>query len=439
MERAQLEFLKTWKTSKNRKPLLIRGARQVGKTWLMKTFGEQEYEQCVYINFESNTRLKNIFESDFSISRILLAIEIETGIIVNADTTLIIFDEIQEATGALTSLKYFYENAPEYHIVSAGSLLGVALAKDTSFPVGKVDFLNMYPLSFPEFMLALGKNRLVELMNSNDWELIKSFKNEFIDLLKQYYYVGGMPEAVKRFSDNRDFNEVRDIQKAILLAYEQDFSKHAPNDIVPRIRMLWNSIPAQLAKENKKFIYGIIRQGARSKDYELALAWLIDCGLLHKISRVTKPAVPLKAYEDFVAFKLFLVDVGLLAAMCNLDKRTLLDKYGVFEEFKGALTEQYVLNQLISSPHNMDVYYWSAENGRAEIDFLIQLRTQAIPIEVKAEENLQSKSLRVFSDKYRPKTSVRTSMSVFRREDWLVNIPLYAIDQLPVIVEETQN
>lgn len=278
-------------------------------------------------------------------------------------------------------------------------------------------------------MLALKKDRLGELMQSNDWELIKNFKNEYIELLKQYYFVGGMPEAVRQFAENRDFKEVRDIQKAILLAYEQDFSKHAPNDIVPRIRMLWNSIPAQLAKENKKFIYGIIRQGARSKDYELALAWLIDCGLLHKINRVTKSAVPLKAYEDFSAFKLFLVDVGLLAAMCNLDTRILLDQYSVFEEFKGALTEQYVLNQLIGSHHNMDVYYWSAENARAEIDFLIQLGVHTIPIEVKAEENLQSKSLRTINDKYKPKISIRTSMSDFRKENWLINLPLYAIDE----------
>jgi predicted AAA+ superfamily ATPase len=401
----------------------------VGKTWLMKTFGKEEYEQCVYVNFESNSRLKTIFTDDFNIQRILLALQIETGITIEAPDTLIIFDEIQEAPGAITSLKYFYENAPEYHIISAGSLLGVALTKNTSFPVGKVDFLNLYPLNYGEYLEALGKNRLADLLKTNDWELIKSFKSEYIELLKQYYYIGGMPEAVFSFSENKDFKEVRTIQQRILMAYEQDFSKHAPNEIVPRIRMLWNSIPAQLAKENKKFIYGIIKQGARAKDYEMALAWLIDCGLLHKVNRVSKPALPLKAYEDFSAFKLFLVDVGLLAAMGNLDAGTLLDGYGVFEEFKGALTEQYVLQQLITIP-DMNIHYWSAENARAEIDFLVQFDASIAPIEVKAEENLQSKSLRVFYQKYNPKISVRTSMSDFRKEDWLTSLPLYAISEL---------
>jgi predicted AAA+ superfamily ATPase len=429
MEREQITFLKRWKESKNRKPLLIKGARQVGKTWLMKTFGKEEYEQCVYVNFESNSRLKTIFTDDFNIQRILLALQIETGITIEAPDTLIIFDEIQEAPGAITSLKYFYENAPEYHIISAGSLLGVALTKNTSFPVGKVDFLNLYPLNYGEYLEALGKNRLADLLKTNDWELIKSFKSEYIELLKQYYYIGGMPEAVFSFSENKDFKEVRTIQQRILMAYEQDFSKHAPNEIVPRIRMLWNSIPAQLAKENKKFIYGIIKQGARAKDYEMALAWLIDCGLLHKVNRVSKPALPLKAYEDFSAFKLFLVDVGLLAAMGNLDAGTLLDGYGVFEEFKGALTEQYVLQQLITIP-DMNIHYWSAENARAEIDFLVQFDASIAPIEVKAEENLQSKSLRVFYQKYNPKISVRTSMSDFRKEDWLTSLPLYAISEL---------
>lgn len=438
MERTQIALLKEWKYSDNRKPMLIRGARQTGKTWLMKTFGKEEYEKCVYINFESNSRLRNLFEADFNLQRILLAIQIETGINVESHNTLLIFDEIQEAPGALTSLKYFYENAPEYHIVSAGSLLGVALARSTSFPVGKVDFLNLYPLTFYEFMQALGKDRFIELLKSNDWELIKNFKDEYIELLRQYYYVGGMPEVVKRFSENRDFAEVRNIQKNILTAYEQDFSKHAPHEIVPRIRMLWNSVPAQLAKENRKFIYSIIKQGARAKDYELALSWLIDCGLLHKVNRATKPALPLKAYEDFGSFKLFLVDIGLLAAMGGLDVKTLLGKYGVFEEFKGALSEQYVHQQLITCHQDIDVYYWSAENARAEVDFLVQLKAWVVPVEVKAEENLKSKSLRSFYQKYNPKISLRTSMSDFRKEGWLVNLPLYAIDELPEILQGLQ-
>lgn len=405
----------------------------MGKTWLMKDFGRREYSKCAYVNFESNTLLKNLFADNFDIGRILLAIQIETGVSIEPGNTLIIFDEIQEAPGALTSLKYFHENVPEYHVIAAGSLLGVALSGHTSFPVGKVEFLDLHPLSFSEFLEALQQNPLLDLLKRNDWPLIGSFRPKFIALLKQYYYVGGMPEAVLSFSENKDVKEVRSIQKRILLAYEQDFSKHAPNDIVPRIRMLWNAIPAQLARENKKFIYGVIKQGARAKDYEMALSWLIDCGLIYKVSRVTKPAIPLKAYEDAGAFKLFLVDVGLLAAMVDLDAKTLLEGSGVFQEFKGALTEQYVLQQLITQD-DMVAYYWSAENARSEIDFVLQMSGQVVPVEVKAEENLQSKSLRIYYQKYQPKTAIRTSISDFREEDWMTNLPLYAISEISKLV-----
>jgi predicted AAA+ superfamily ATPase len=339
---------------------------------------------------------------------------------------LIILDEIQEAPGALTSLKYFQENAPEYHVIVAGSLLGVALSQHTSFPVGKVEFLDLYPLSFTEFLVALDEKPLVDLLISPDWTLITNFKDRYIERLKQYYYIGGMPEAVFSFSQSKDFDEVREIQKRILIAYEQDFSKHAPNDIVPRIRMLWNSIPGQLAKENRKFIYGIIRQGARAKEYELAMSWLIDCGLIHKANNVTKPAIPLKAYEDFGAFKLFLVDVGLLSAMTDLDVKSLLEGSDLFEEFKGALTEQYALQQLIAFKEN-SIYYWSPENARTEIDFLLQIKGKIIPLEVKAAENLQAKSLRLFYQKYQPELSIRTSLSDYRKEEWMTNLPLYAI------------
>jgi predicted AAA+ superfamily ATPase len=433
MERVEKAQLIKWKQSANRKPLLIRGARQVGKTWLMKAFGREEYTQCAYVNFESNKALKNIFTDDFDIRRIITALQIETGVTIDANNTLIILDEIQEAPGALTSLKYFQENAPQYHIISAGSLLGVALNKHTSFPVGKVVFLDLYPLSFTEFLDALGEKPLLDLLKSNDWTLIKNFKAKYIQLLKQYYYVGGMPEAVLSFSKDSDFNEVRSIQKRILTAYEQDFSKHAPNEIVPRIRMLWNAIPAQLAKENKKFIYGVIKQGARAKDYELAMAWLIDCGLVHKVNRASKPAIPLKAYEDFSAFKLFMVDIGLLGAMVDVDVKTLLEGNIVFEEFKGALTEQFVLQQLVVDKE-LATYYWSAENATAEIDFLVQYAGQVVPVEVKAEENLQAKSLKTFCQKYKPLTAIRTSMSDFRKEDWLTNLPLYAISELTRII-----
>lgn len=429
MERIAMKELVSWKNKPGRKPLIIRGARQVGKTWLMKEFGKNKYSQTVYVNFESSKLLKTLFVDNFDINRIITALQIETGIQVNPENTLIVFDEIQEAEGAITSLKYFCENAPQYHIIAAGSLLGVAMHKRTSFPVGKVEFLDLYPLNYTEFLMALDQQPLLNLLKSKDWTLIKSFKEKYIQLLRQYYYIGGMPEVVLSYRTQNDFKEVRVIQKRILLAYEHDFSKHAPSDIVPRIRMLWNSIPSQLAKENKKFIYGAVKPGSRAKDYELALSWLIDCGLVHKVCRVSKPGIPLKAYEDYNAFKLFIADVGLMGAMGAIDVRTLLEGNMIFEEFKGALTEQYVLQQLSTIPE-LVIYYWSAERSIAEIDFLIQYSGEVIPIEVKAEENLQAKSLKAFWQKYSPKTAIRTSMSDFRKEDWLTNLPLYAISEL---------
>jgi len=424
-----MQVLIAWKNKQQRKPLIIRGARQVGKTWLMKEFGKNEYAQTAYINFESSKLLKAWFVDNFDIQRIITAVQIETGVQINAENTLIIFDEIQEAEGAVTSLKYFCENAPQYHVIAAGSLLGVALQKHTSFPVGKVEFLDLHPINFTEFLMALEQQSLLDLLKSQDWLLIKSFKDKYIQLLRQYYYIGGMPEAVLSFKTYNDFKEVRVIQKRILSAYEQDFSKHAPIKIIPRIRMLWNSIPAQLAKENKKFMYGAIKLGSRAKDYELAMSWLIDCGLVHKVCRASKPGIPLKAYEDVAAFKLFIVDIGLMGAMGDIDVRTLIQGNVIFEEFKGALTEQYVLQQLFTMP-DLAIYYWSAERSTAEVDFLIQYAGEVIPIEVKAEENLKAKSLKTFCQKYSPKTAVRTSMSDFRKQDWLINLPLYAISEL---------
>ncbi len=429
-----MQKLKKWKDKQGRKPMIIRGARQVGKTWLMKEFGKNEYKQTAYVNFETSKLLKTLFVDNFDIQRIITALQIETGIQINAENTLIIFDEVQEAEGAITSLKYFCENAPQYHVIAAGSLLGVALHKHTSFPVGKVEFLELYPLNFSEFLLAMAQKPLLELLNNKDWVLIKSFKEKYINYLRQYYYIGGMPEAVLSFKNNNNFKEVREIQKQILSAYEQDFSKHAPNEIVPRIRMLWNSIPAQLAKENKKFIYKVVKTGARAKDYELALSWLIDCGLIHKVTRSSKPGIPLKAYEDNGTFKLFVVDVGLLAAMGNIDVKTLIASNLIFEEFKGALTEQYVLQQL-KTISDIAIHYWSAERSFSEIDFLIQCSGAVIPVEVKAEENLQAKSLKAFYMKYSPSMAIRTSMSDYRKEIWLTNIPLYAIVKLSSIKE----
>jgi Predicted ATPase (AAA+ superfamily) len=422
-----MEQLNKWKQKINKKPLIIRGARQVGKTWLMREFGEKAYEETVYINFDNNLQMEELFSVDMRIERIITGIELYVGHKINAENTLLIFDEIQEVPKALSALKYFNETAPQYQIVCAGSLLGVALHHGTSFPVGKVEFMDLYPLSFTEFMRAMGKERFVDLLGKCDFAMATTFKQEYIDLLKHYYYVGGMPEVVQSFADNRDFNEVRELQGRILAAYEQDFSKHAPNEIVPRIRMLWNSIPAQLTKENKKFIYGIIKEGARAKDYEMALMWLTDCGLVHKVHRVTTPNIPLKAYEDLKAFKLFLVDVGLLGCMVRLNQTVLLDGNELFKEFKGALTEQYVLQQL-KTLKGVESYYWTNDRGNAEVDFLIDNGNEVIPIEVKAETNLKAKSLKTFVEKFSPKTAIRTSMTDYKQEDWLLNLPLWAVE-----------
>ena len=429
MQRDKLNELIIWKNNPNRKPLIMKGARQVGKTWLLKEFGNTQYQQMVYVNFEKSKRLKTLFTDDFDIHRLIIALQAESGLTINPENTLLVFDEIQAIPEALTSLKYFQEDAPEFHIVAAGSLLGMAFHSNISFPVGKVDFMNLYPLSYKEFLKAIGEEGFLKILSSNDWKLITAYKSKYIDWLRQYYYVGGMPEAVSKYCESKNFMEVRNIQKQILNAYDQDFSKHAPYEIVPRIRMIWNLIPAQLAKENRKFIYGQLKKGARAKDYELALSWLNDCGQVHKVYRVTKPGFPLIAYEDRSAFKLYMVDVGLLSAMGDIDAKTLLSGNAVFTEFKGALTEQYVLQQLISTG-NYAIYYWSAERSTAEVGFVVQYDGENIPIEVKAEENLRAKSLRVFHEKFSPKISIRTSMSDYRRQDWMINLPLYAISRL---------
>ncbi len=431
MYRVAIEKLLKWKESKYRKPLIIEGARQVGKTWLMREFGRQAYGDTVYINFDSNSTMAELFASDLDTDRLLMGLELYAGRKIDPANSLLIFDEVQEVPRALTSLKYFYENAPQYHIVCAGSLLGIALHRGTSFPVGKVDFLKLYPLSFREFLMATGKERFAELLEKQDFRMITGFKQTYIDALKQYYFVGGMPEAVQCFAESRDFNEVREIQKRILTAYEQDFSRHAPNEIVPRLRMVWNGIPSQLAKENKKFIYGLIREGARAKEYETAIMWLCDCGLAHRITRVNAAGIPLRAYEDLKAFKLFMVDVGLLGCMAGLRQRTLLDGNDLFAEFKGALTEQYVCQQL-KTIENLDVYYYTNDRGSCEVDFIVDTGEQIVPVEVKAEVNLRAKSLKTYREKFVPEISVRASMSDYKKEAGLVNLPLYAIDQIAV-------
>lgn len=429
MYRVAIEKLLKWKQSKRRKPLIIEGARQVGKTWLIKEFGRQAYADTVYINFDSNSRMAELFASDLDTERLIMGLELYVGHKIDPEQSLLIFDEVQEVPRALASLKYFYENAPQYHIVCAGSLLGIALHQGTSFPVGKVDFLKLYPLSFKEFLMATDKARFADLLDQQDFSMITSFKQTYIDALKHYYFVGGMPEAVQSFAEDKDFNEVREIQKRILMAYEQDFSKHAPNEIVPRLRMLWNSIPSQLAKENKKFIYGLIREGARAKDYETAMMWLSDCGLVYKVSRVNAAGIPLRAYEDLKAFKLFVVDVGLLGCMTGLRQRVLLDGNDLFSEFKGALTEQYVCQQL-KTIEDLGIYYYTNDRGSCEVDFVVDMGEQIIPVEVKAEVNLRAKSLKTYREKFSPEIAVRTSMADYKKEEGLVNLPLYAIGQI---------
>lgn len=434
MYRNKMEELIKWKETSNRKPLIIRGARQVGKTWLMKEFGKVHYEKCAYINFDDNTRMNKLFDEDFDLDRIIQGLKIESGVNIEPENTLIILDEIQETPKALKALKYFCENAREYHIISAGSLLGVAIHAGTSFPVGKVDFLDLTPLNFLEFLEALNEKSLLQLLKNNDFDMINVFDTKLKEYLKLYYYIGGMPEVVSAYIENKDLLEVRKIQKTLLDDYEQDFSKHAPSNIVPRIRQLWNNIPTQLAKENKKFIYGLVREGARAREYEIALSWLIDCGLIYQINRVNNSKVPLSAYQDFSAFKLYLSDVGLLSAMAGIDAKTLLEGNEIFEEFKGSLTEQYVLCQLKQCT-NLDIFYWSSDTGIAEVDFITQIGRNNIPIEVKASENLQAKSLKTFVQKYNTKFNIRTSMSSYREEDWLINIPLYSIGNIEKIIK----
>ena len=433
MYREKIKELEEWKNSKDRMPLIIRGARQVGKTWIMKEFGKNNYKKVAYVNFDGNTRMVRLFEGDFDIDRIIQGLKIETQVDIDAEDTLLIFDEIQEVPKALTSLKYFCENARQYHILAAGSLLGVALHEGTSFPVGKVDFIDLYPLNFQEFLLAIGEEKLVNILNEKDWDLINIFKDKFISYLREYYFIGGMPAAVNKYIETKDYKQVRNVQLKLLQAYEEDFSKHAPNEIVPRLKMLWNSIPAQLAKENKKFIYGLIKEGARAKEYELALSWLIDCGLIYKIDRVAKPNIPLIAYQDTSAFKLYILDVGILGAMTRIDEKILLEGNEIFTEFKGSFTEQFVLTELKSNK-DIPIFYWSAEKATAEIDFLIQLGTSVIPIEVKASENLQAKSLKTFIEKYKTTKNVRTSMSNYRKEEKLINIPLYSIGNIEKLI-----
>jgi len=426
MYRESIASLMKWKEDKFRKPLIVRGARQVGKTWLLQEFGRTSYAKFVYLNFEETQALQTIFANDFDIERIITVLQIHAQTTITAEDTLIVLDEIQSAERGITSLKYFCEKAPQYHVIAAGSLLGMGLHSQVSFPVGKVDFLDLRPLSFSEFLLAQNEKALAETLKTKDWSVVSVFKEKLKEYLRYYFYVGGMPEVVDAFVQTRDWQLVRRIQNRILNSYEGDFSKHAPNETVPRIRMVWQSIPSQLAKENKKFVYGVIREGARAKDFELAIQWLTDCGLLLKSHRVTKPGIPLAAYQDISVFKLFLHDVGLLGSMAGLNVRTIIEGDEIFTEFKGALTEQYVMQQLRLNSERY-IGYWTNDRSTSEVDFVIQEEGEVIPIEVKSGENLKTKSFRLFCEKYKPLKAFRTSLSDYKEESWMVNVPLYAI------------
>lgn len=425
MERSIYSSLKKWKESPTRKPLILQGARQVGKTYILKEFGAREYSEVVYINCDDNNDMQNMFV-DYDVDRIIRSLSAISGISIKPSTTLLILDEIQEVERGLASLKYFCEKAPEYHVAVAGSLLGITLHEGTSFPVGKVDMLYMYPMDFEEFLLAMGKEQLVELLRSNSWAALTPLRGMLTELLRQYYFVGGMPEAVKTYVERGDIWEVRSIHSKIIDAYRNDMSKHVPKQQVQRINMVWNSIPSQLARNNKKFIYGALRKGARANDFEIAIQWLVDSGLVHKVHRISKPVVPLKFYEDMASFKLFLLDCGLLGALSETPPEQILIGDNVFEEYKGAFTENYVLQQLKSLPRTF-VYYYSNDNSTLEIDFVVQHEAHVIPIEVKAEENLRSKSLRQFVTDNAGLHGVRFSMSDYREQDWLTNVPLWAV------------
>lgn len=429
MYRSAIKKLKEWKNKEDRKPMILMGARQVGKTWIMKEFGKNEYAKVAYISFYNNERMNDVFDMDFDIDRIIMNLNIESGVSITPNDTLIILDEIQNAPKALESLKYFCEDANEYHVIAAGSLLGVAVHENVSFPVGKVDMLDLYPFSFREFLLAMDEKSLVMALDSKDFSIIDNFSDKFLFWLKNYYYIGGMPAVVDSFRRNKDYVKTRQIQKDILRQYEQDFGKHVDAKNLPRIRIVWQSIPIQLAKENKKFFFGQIKKGARSSDFEIAIQWLMDSGLIYKVNRVNEPHMPLKAYINMSAYKLFILDIGLLGALSDLPAKTILEKDEIFVEFKGAFTEQYVLQQLICDTQYTP-YYYGTDKSTFEQDFMIQMEDRIVPIEVKAEGNVYSQSLKAYCEKYHPKKAVRFSTLKYVDQGWMVNIPLYAISTL---------
>lgn len=429
MYRSAINALLQWKNKDNRKPLIIMGARQVGKTWLMKEFGRTNYDKVAYISFYNNKRMDEVFQNDFDVKRIIMNLNIEAGVTITPGDTLIILDEIQDSPKVLESLKYFCEEAPQYHVVAAGSLLGVTIHEGVSYPVGKVDLLDLYPLNFREFLYAMEEQGLADALETKDYTLIDNFSDKYLFWLKNYYYTGGMPAVVDAFRMHRDYAEARQIQNDIVRQYGGDFGKHIDTHTLPRIRLVWDSVPMQLAKENKKFFFGQIKKGARSSEYELAIQWLVDCGLVYKVNRVNEPNMPLKAYKSMNAYKLFLLDVGLLGALSELEAESILDGNDIFVEFKGALTEQYVLQQLISDTRYTP-YYFGTEKATFEQDFLVQRGKDIVPIEVKAGDNIRSQSLKAYCDKYHPNKAVRFSTLKYIDQGWMENIPLYAVCNL---------
>ena len=426
MERIAIQRLIEWKNRTDRKPLVLNGARQVGKTWLLREFAKREYKKEAYVVCRKNEMARQIFTLDFDVNRILRALRAMTSVDITPDDTLIILDEVQDIPEALEALKYFCEEAPEYHIAVAGSLLGISLHENVSYPVGKVNELNIYPMSFEEFLLAKGENEACKLLESRDFETINLLHEKYVDLLRQYYYVGGMPEVVKKYVETEALQEVRRIQHEILRGYDLDFSKHAPREQVPRIRMVWKSIPSQLFKDNKKFIYGALRKGARANDFEIAIQWLVDAGLLYKVPRCTKLALPLDVYEDLSAFKLFMVDIGLLGAMVNVEPSQILINNSIFVEYKGGMTEQYVLQQMKSHAIG-SIYYHKTDDSRLELDFVIQRNARLLPIEVKAEGNVRANSLTALLKATPELSAERFSMLPYKEQGQLTNVPLYAV------------
>ncbi len=426
MKREIYAKLLEWKSRKGHKPLVLDGARQVGKTYILKEFGAREYKNVSYVNLDKDAVAKSVFDPDHDIKRIIRTLSAYTGVDIVPGDTLIIIDEIQESSAALGCLKYFKEEFPQYDVAVAGSLLGISIHEDQSFPVGMVEFVRMFPMSLLEFLNATGNEKLTELLLNHDWESVNILSQQYTELLRQYYYVGGMPEAVAGYIAGKGLKAVRQIQKDILAGYRRDFSKHAPNKDVPRIEMVWDSLPSHLAKENKKFIYGALRKGGRAKEFEMAISWLRDAGLIYKVHRVSKIEYPLSFYEDFDVFKVFPLDVGLLGAMTDVPASQMLVGNNVFKEFKGAFTECYVNEQLARV--QIPVFYYSSNESEVEIDFAVQTENRVIPIEVKAEENVKSKSLKTYIDKYPELKGLRISMLNYVDQGWMENLPLYAIE-----------